>query len=81
MKNSQSVAKSSVPFSPKAKQDNLILDQSNLKSSAQLPNEYDQKRSTRKEVNYKESSGNSSSSVEYLVEWKHTDDESDFRIF
>jgi len=35
------------------------------------------KRRTAKEINYKEDSGNTTSSVEYPVEGKHTDDESE----
>ena len=38
------------------------------------------KRSTRKEVNYKETSGDSTSSVEYPVEGRHTDDESEDKV-
>jgi len=80
-KNSQSGSKSSNPVSPKAKQqvsqENSGLSQQNLKSSLQSSEVDDKKRSTRKEVNYKETSGNSTSSVEYPVEGKHTDDESE----
>ena len=54
----------------KAKQDKSI------KASNQSSSELNQKRSSRKEINYNEASGNSSSSVEYPVEGKHTDDES-----
>jgi len=42
-------------------------------ASSNKPN----KRKSRKNINYKETSGDSSSSVEYPVEGKHTDDESD----
>ena len=58
-------------------QDNSALSQANLKSPSQPSTENDKKRSTRREVNYKESSENSTSSVEYPVEGKHIDDESE----
>ena len=80
-KNSQSGSKSNNPVSPKPKQQaSQEISGSNLKSSLQSSEVNDKKRSTRKEVNYKEASGNSTSSVEYPVEGKHTDDESEAEV-
>ena len=53
-------------------------DNSNTKSSRK--SESVGKRKVSKEVNYREESGESSSSVEYPREGKHTDDESEGRV-
>ena len=49
-------------------------------SQVELKPPSSKKCSTRKEVNYKETSGDSTSSVEYPVEGRHTDDESEDKV-
>ena len=48
-----------------------------LPPSKAVKSDSEGKRRARKEINYKEDSGNSTSSVEYPVEGKHTDEEYD----
>ena len=80
-KNANPVAKASAP--PVSEVSQSSSTQASLKPSQSkapqepLKNSKDKKRSTRKDVNYREDSGNSTSSVEYPVEGRHTDEESD----
>jgi len=75
-------ASSKPSASAKVSQDDLPTS-ANIKSSSKKSNHKasdEPKRKSRKEINYREDSGDSTSSVEYPVEGTHTDEESDAKL-